>query len=238
MAVKTIQVTQVGTALELSDVEVEIALGDKVVWEFSNISPHHLPFIAFHGPSENSQSFLGPFFALAPSADRVVGRGNSGSQGLHHYRALVLSPDGPVVSGAARINNLADAPDISPAAHVVFAPGSPPEVTPTPQTQRVARGGVVVWSVENLPDGAFVTLDFASTTDPFPDRLKGPFLDMLSSRGPGSSLIVIGVGLLSGFPARPNDPIHYLIAVRNAQGDVLATSPDPVIEPVGDPPTP
>jgi hypothetical protein len=227
-----------GVPLSIDNSITDLSFGDTIQWNFPGLPPGLQGYIYFNDPP--NQPF-GPFVTLqSSSGNTVTGSGNSGIPNVYSYTALVWNQSGPVASSQERaiVNNLSDMMDtVSTAlAWVFYTPGDPPVVMVGPARFRPGSLKTLIWLIENVPEDFFVTFHFYQ----FADSMTGPFSTFSISRAFGTTRLAVGTdfGAGSRTTGSSEDNIPYFVEVRDSQGVVVASSHDPVIEPLGTPPNP
>ena len=223
---KTVKVDydETSSTLTLDPSSVQLAQGDWVEWQFSNVPQGCIPWISFEG--------LGPFqcLQLVPNTTTVQGKGNVGTNASYTYTAWLLTYGGvSAKSDSAVVVNLQQAPNTSPEVVVRYHDGlldvQPEELTLSP-------GDTAIWNVFGLPADHFVILQFDRLASAaHPEALFESFLNCRPV-DPSGGVLICGIN----FNAFGNASEYtYHIEVRDSSGMVVA-SHDPTIDNLGLPP--
>jgi hypothetical protein len=221
--------------LEVSPAQVNLNHGDVVHWVLSGERhDDRFPQIIFQTQANAQGQQFGPFEYLEPSLSGVIGLGNTGHSGSYPYTVLLLDEHGPVGTPAsASIDNASSLLNTSPQAIIRFD-SETQKLNVEPPHLLVELKHTAIWHIQGIPQDCFITFHFDDPAHP----IEGPFLSFSLSRDLEDSdrWLATGTGLL--FDVEPSllpFSIGYSVALRDAQGNVLTHTPDPVIEPLGPP---
>lgn len=224
---------------------LEIGPDDFVDWEFRGTNPLFLPTIEF-------QTHLGPFqYMQVSSSTSVQALGNMGVDGSFPYTAMLLDSTGMAASsgkgGEILVVNPTQARNRSPIAVVHFDLSAKPPLLVGPQNLQLFHGGTAVWDVHGLPEGFFISFLFnlPINLSRLSQEVQSGFFESLAVKrraGKDTPGRVQVLGVNFSPPPMPNggemDTIDYRIVVRDSNGSVFMTSPDPIIDNLGPPASP